>query len=126
MGDESPRQADGHPKTLSSDRHSGVVTLLFTDVVGSTALKQRLGDRAGVELKGVTEPIEICEVRAGEAGILSPPTTSEKARRLEAAEGEAVLGWRFRTMAPGWPRNGRVVVWDWSAGRPISVIKPLE
>ena len=33
-----------------SGRQTGVVTLLFTDVVGSTALKQSLGDRAGVEL----------------------------------------------------------------------------
>jgi len=26
---------------------TGVVTLLFTDIVSSTALKQRLGDKAG-------------------------------------------------------------------------------
>jgi len=232
MKDELPRQADGRPKALSPERRSGVVTLLFTDVVGSTALKQRLGDRAGVELverhhalirqilaqfagaeevvvagdsflvlfplpsegvkcalvlqrrlaefnrgvpapvedriglhlgevlieetepgqrdvhgmqvdtcsrvmslaqagqilmtrpvfdnarqslkgeeiegisaldwlnhgrfelKGVGEPVEICEVQAAGATSLSPPTTSEKARRVEAAEGEAVLGWR--------------------------------
>src|SRR5262245_8069728 len=29
-------------------RQGGLVTLLFTDLVGSTALKQSLGDRAGV------------------------------------------------------------------------------
>ncbi len=46
------------------------------------------------ELKGVEEPVEICEVRGGAAEGLGPPTTSEKARRVEAAEGEAVLGWR--------------------------------
>ncbi len=46
------------------------------------------------ELKGVEEPIEICEVRAAESGVLSPPTTSEKARRVEPAEGDTVLGWR--------------------------------
>jgi WD40 repeat protein/class 3 adenylate cyclase/tRNA A-37 threonylcarbamoyl transferase component Bud32 len=46
------------------------------------------------ELKGVSEPVEICEVRAAGVANLSPPTTSEKARRVEAAEGEAVLGWR--------------------------------
>jgi class 3 adenylate cyclase len=33
---------------LGHDR--GLVTLLFSDVVGSTALKQALGDRAGVAL----------------------------------------------------------------------------
>jgi len=45
-------------------------------------------------LKGVEAPLEVCEVRTAEAGLLSAPTTSEKARRVEAAEGEAVLGWR--------------------------------
>jgi serine/threonine protein kinase len=38
------------PTVLSSERRSGVATLLFTDLVGSTALKQRLGDRPGVDL----------------------------------------------------------------------------
>jgi len=46
------------------------------------------------ELKGVEEPVEICEVRAAEGQAFAAPTTSEKARRVEAAEGEAVLGWR--------------------------------
>jgi class 3 adenylate cyclase len=32
-------------------RHrTGLVTLVFTDMVGSTALKQQLGDRAGTQL----------------------------------------------------------------------------
>ncbi len=35
---------------MNSERHSGVVTLLFIDVVGSTALKQTLGDHAGLTL----------------------------------------------------------------------------
>src|SRR6185369_16516566 len=46
------------------------------------------------ELKGISEPIEICEVRATDEAVLAPPTTSEKARRVESPEGEAVLGWR--------------------------------
>ncbi len=50
MGEELPGQAQGRPQALTSERQSGVVTLLFTDVVGSTALKERLGDRTGVEL----------------------------------------------------------------------------
>src|SRR5438046_1884805 len=29
---------------------SGLITILFTDLVGSTALKQQLGDRAGTSL----------------------------------------------------------------------------
>ncbi len=46
------------------------------------------------ELKGVGEPVEICEVRPANAARLVPPTSSEKARRLDATEGEAILGWR--------------------------------
>jgi WD40 repeat protein/serine/threonine protein kinase/class 3 adenylate cyclase len=46
------------------------------------------------ELKGIEEPVEICEVRTTDSPTSSPPTSSEKARRVEAAEGEAVLGWR--------------------------------
>lgn len=44
-------------------------------------------------LKGVEEPIEICEVRTVE-GSLSPPTTSEKAHRHISPDAEPVLGWR--------------------------------
>jgi class 3 adenylate cyclase/outer membrane lipoprotein-sorting protein/tRNA A-37 threonylcarbamoyl transferase component Bud32 len=45
-------------------------------------------------MKGVEEPIEICE--AGETGIapLIPPPNSEKAHRHISIEGEPVLGWR--------------------------------
>jgi serine/threonine-protein kinase len=46
------------------------------------------------ELKGVEEPMEICEVQCGDGQAPAPPTTSEKARRVESAEGEPVLGWR--------------------------------
>src|SRR5947209_2977221 len=44
-------------------------------------------------LKGLEEAIEICEV--GEVGHspLTPPPTTEKARRV-TTEGEQVLGWR--------------------------------
>jgi len=38
--------------------------------------------------------VEICEVGEVGAGPLHSPATTEKARRVEAAEGEAVLGWR--------------------------------
>jgi serine/threonine protein kinase/WD40 repeat protein len=41
---------DDRPTVLSSEHRSGVVTLLRTELVESTALKQRLGDRLGVEL----------------------------------------------------------------------------
>jgi WD40 repeat protein/class 3 adenylate cyclase len=45
------------------------------------------------ELKGIDEPVDVCEVRSSAAAHLVVPTTSEKARRVEV-EGEAVLGWR--------------------------------
>jgi len=45
-------------------------------------------------LKGVEEPLDICE--AGEVGKapLKPPGDSEKAHRYVSADGEPVLGWR--------------------------------
>jgi len=45
-------------------------------------------------LKGVEEPLEICEV--GEVGwaTLKPPTDSEKVHRHISADAEPVLGWR--------------------------------
>jgi class 3 adenylate cyclase len=62
------------------------------EIEGITALEWLNHGR--FELKGLGEPVEICEVRAAGAANLSPPATSEKARRVEAPEGEAVLGWR--------------------------------
>lgn len=50
MRDGFPGEAEGRPTGTIPERRSSVVTLLFTDVVGSTALKQQLGDRAGVRL----------------------------------------------------------------------------
>ena len=45
-------------------------------------------------LKGVDEPIDICEVGEEGEALLSPPRDSEKARRHVAAGDEPVLGWR--------------------------------
>ena len=45
-------------------------------------------------LKGLAEPIEICEVRVGTDGPTTPPTSSEKAQRYVSADAEPVLGWR--------------------------------
>ncbi|MEO6034934.1 MAG: protein kinase, partial [Verrucomicrobiota bacterium] len=53
------------------------------------------------QLKGIDEPLEVCEVRfTGSA--TSPPTTNDKARRL-AKEGDVVLGWRpaLQQLVPG-------------------------
>jgi len=45
-------------------------------------------------VKGVEDPVEVCEVAEMGHGLLTAPTTSEKARRYEAVEAEPVLGWR--------------------------------
>ncbi len=46
------------------------------------------------QLKGVEEPAEICEVRSAGGSAMAAPESSEKARRVEAKESEAVPGWR--------------------------------
>jgi serine/threonine protein kinase/class 3 adenylate cyclase len=45
-------------------------------------------------LKGIEEPLEICEVGAAGAAPLCAPVTSENARRHVSDESEPVLGWR--------------------------------
>lgn len=45
-------------------------------------------------LKGLEEPVEICEVREASQAALSPPTSSDKAQRQVRADEEHVLGWR--------------------------------
>jgi WD40 repeat protein/serine/threonine protein kinase/class 3 adenylate cyclase len=46
------------------------------------------------QLKGIEDPLEVCEVGELGGGLFCPPGTTEKARRFEVAEGEPVLGWR--------------------------------
>jgi WD40 repeat protein/class 3 adenylate cyclase/tRNA A-37 threonylcarbamoyl transferase component Bud32 len=46
------------------------------------------------EIKGLQEPIEICEVGEVGQGPLTAPVTSEKAHRRAAPGAEPVLGWR--------------------------------
>lgn len=45
-------------------------------------------------LKGVEEPLEICEVGETDAAVLRPPPDSEKVRRCASLDAEIVLGWR--------------------------------
>ncbi len=61
------------------------------------------------EMKGVEEPLEVCEV--GEKGLaaLSAPADSAKAHRFRSASDEPVLGWR---PAPGQLVPGRRWVLD--------------
>ncbi|MEA3209718.1 MAG: hypothetical protein QOE70_2775 [Chthoniobacter sp.] len=64
------------------------------------------------EIKGVEEPLEVCEV--GEAGLaaLTPPGDSEIAHRFHAADAEPVLGWR--------PAAGQLVPQTrWKLERPL-------
>lgn len=46
------------------------------------------------ELKGLDEPIEICEVAETASLQPTPPTSTDKARRLADAQDAPVLGWR--------------------------------
>src|SRR5215831_17836584 len=45
-------------------------------------------------LKGIEEPVEVCEVAETSEGELVAPKTSEKAQRQVRADEEPVLGWR--------------------------------
>jgi class 3 adenylate cyclase len=45
-------------------------------------------------LKGLEEPVEVCEVREQGHATAAPPTNSEKAQRHTRADQEPVLGWR--------------------------------
>jgi class 3 adenylate cyclase/tRNA A-37 threonylcarbamoyl transferase component Bud32 len=45
-------------------------------------------------LKGIEEPVEVCEVREAGSDTGGPPTNSEKAKRQVRADEEPVLGWR--------------------------------
>jgi serine/threonine-protein kinase len=45
-------------------------------------------------LKGIDEPVDICEVGEAGVGLLKPPGGSEKAQRQVCAGEEPVLGWR--------------------------------
>ena len=45
-------------------------------------------------LKGLEDPIEVCEVGEAEGFPLTPPPTTQKAQRYVSADSEPVLGWR--------------------------------
>ena len=45
-------------------------------------------------LKGVEEPLEICEVGETDKAVLKPPPDSEKVHRYISPDSEPVLGWR--------------------------------
>lgn len=45
-------------------------------------------------LKGLDDPLEICEVREAGQPDSGPPTSSDKAERQVSPDGEPVLGWR--------------------------------
>lgn len=45
-------------------------------------------------LKGLDEPVEVCEVREAGCEAFGPPTSSDKAQRQVRADEEQVLGWR--------------------------------
>ena len=44
--------------------------------------------------KGLEWPLEVCKVRVGPGGPVTPPPSTEKAQRFSTADEEPVLGWR--------------------------------
>ncbi len=50
MNPESTPEYRPQVVEFSQKHRTGLVTILFTDIVGSTELKQRMGDREGVAL----------------------------------------------------------------------------
>src|ERR1041385_5630208 len=50
MEDQFPLGQQSKVEAFGQKHRTALVTLLFTDIVGSTALKQQLGDRAAAEL----------------------------------------------------------------------------
>ena len=50
MEDQFPSGQQNKVEAFGRKHRTGLVTLLFTDIVGSTALKQQLGDRAAADL----------------------------------------------------------------------------
>jgi TolB-like protein/class 3 adenylate cyclase/tetratricopeptide (TPR) repeat protein len=89
---------------LMSLAHGGQV--LMTRFVFDNARQVLKGDELpGVEplswlnhgfyqLKGIEEPVEVCEVRVGRQEVVTPPCGTEKARRYAVPGEEPVLGWR--------------------------------
>jgi WD40 repeat protein/serine/threonine protein kinase/class 3 adenylate cyclase len=51
-------------------------------------------DHGPYVLKGIEEPVDICEVGEVEVGVLKAPSDSDKAKRKVSADEESVLGWR--------------------------------
>jgi WD40 repeat protein/serine/threonine protein kinase/class 3 adenylate cyclase len=51
-------------------------------------------DHGPYVLKGIEEPVDICEVGELGVGVLKAPANSEKAQRKVSADEESVLGWR--------------------------------
>ncbi len=107
-GSDKPKDLHGiHVDTcsrvMSLAQGDQILMTRFAFDTGRSVL--RAGDVEGVgllswlnhgpyELKGVEEPLEICEVGEAGKGALTPPATSEKARRHVSDESEPVLGWR--------------------------------
>ncbi|MSU34255.1 MAG: hypothetical protein EXS36_03925 [Pedosphaera sp.] len=85
--------ADGDQILLTRAAFDNARQVLKGEELGGVNELQWLNHGAYV-LKGVEEPLEICEV--GEAGMasLKPPTDATKAQRKVSADGEPVLGWR--------------------------------
>jgi serine/threonine-protein kinase len=64
--------------------------------VGEASLNEKIAwlDHGPYRFKGVTEPLDVCEVGREQFAPLGPPPDSEKAKRAVAPGDESLLGWR--------------------------------
>ncbi|MEX2015960.1 MAG: protein kinase, partial [Candidatus Hydrogenedentales bacterium] len=76
---------------LSSAVFNSVRQRLRGDEVGATIAWRAHGE---YELKGVDEPVSICEAGIEDVSPLTPPPASEKAHRAVSPNEEETLGWR--------------------------------
>ena len=110
----------GQPAACPPRRRTDLVTLVFTDIVGSTALKQRLGERAGTELlhrhHRLVREILVRFPEASEIGVAGDSFFIVLAKPSEsvrfALDFQAALR-RFNQGAPpsGWSRIGSASIW---------------
>jgi class 3 adenylate cyclase len=110
------------PNGTRSESDSGIRTILFTDIVGSTELTQRLGDRAAMDLLRIHDRI-VREALASTSGrevkhtgdgimasFLSAASTVRCAARIQAALA------RHQAQHHGWQLKARIGA---AAGEPV-------
>ena len=109
------------PGGAHDDRDPGIRTVLFTDIVGSTSLTQRIGDEAAMVLLGghdsvVREALEACrgrEVKHTGDGIMAAFVSAAAAVRCMTRIHAALLDYVWENSEPVCVRIGA------AAGEPV-------